>query len=230
MPTVTSRAQLRANQIETIKDVARQLIAEKGVAGLSLREVARQMGQVSSALYRYFANRDELLTALILDAYNDLGASVERADARHSNESSRSRWHAAARATRSWATRHPHQYGLIFGTPVPNYEAPELTIAAATRATVVFCRIMNDDRRRRGLSGAGQSARHLSGFLEVANLRAVLPDLSPDDYVRALMAWTELFGFMSFELFGHYVGSVRNAKVTFEHVVDELADVLGFAP
>ena len=98
-----TRAEARVDQIETIKDVSRRLLAEKGVTGLSLREVAREMGLVSSALYRYFANRDELLTALILDAYNDLGDVVERADRRSAALSSRRRWHAATRAIRRWA-------------------------------------------------------------------------------------------------------------------------------
>src|SRR5665647_921109 len=87
-----TRAEARVGQIETIKDVSRRLLAEKGVTGLSLREVAREMGLVSSALYRYFATRDELLTALILDAYNDLGAAVERADARCDRTDVIARW------------------------------------------------------------------------------------------------------------------------------------------
>ena len=80
--TPNRRALQREAQTAAIKVVARRLIAEKGVAQLSLREVAREMGLVSSALYRYFATRDELLTALIFDAYNELGAAVERAEAR----------------------------------------------------------------------------------------------------------------------------------------------------
>lgn len=223
---MTARAAARAAQILTIKDVARRLIERDGVAGLSLREVAREMGLVSSALYRYFATRDELLTALILDAYNELGAAVERADARHRAESSRVRWRAVARALRAWALRHPHEFGLIYGTPVPGYRAPAETVAAATRFTGVLATVLNDERRqtRRRTPPAATPAQ--ARYLEVDSLREVMPDVEPDDYVRALMAWTQLVGFLSFELFGHYVGTVRNAARMFDAVVEELADSL----
>ncbi len=228
--TTTPRAEARILQIETIKEVSRRLIGEKGVAGLSLREVAREMGLVSSAPYRYFANRDELLTALILDAYNDLGAAVERADARHSSSNSRARWHAAARAVRKWAKQHPHEYGLIYGTPVPNYEAPLLTIEAATRVTRVLGGILSDEWARRPARAANSAAGNTPrGFLMVENLSEQMPRVPPDQFVKALMAWTLIFGFVSFELFGHYVGTVRNANVMFERVMNELADDLGLS-
>ena len=89
--------------IDEIKAVARRYLETDG-ANLSLRAVSRDMGMVSSALYRYFASRDELLTALILDAYNDLGATVEAADAAVADRADlRGRWRAAARAVRAWA-------------------------------------------------------------------------------------------------------------------------------
>ena len=91
-----TRAEARLLQIERIKSTSRRLMAEKGAAGLSLREVSREMGVVSSALYRYFATRDDLLTALIVDAYNDLGEFAERAALRVPRADSRRRLHAAA--------------------------------------------------------------------------------------------------------------------------------------
>src|SRR5260370_13795106 len=80
MPAASIRARVRAEMTDEIKAAARRHLETDG-ANLSLRAVARDMGMVSSALYRYFASRDELLTALILDAYNALGAAVEAADA-----------------------------------------------------------------------------------------------------------------------------------------------------
>jgi AcrR family transcriptional regulator len=227
----TSRARARLAQIETIKEISRRLIGERGVAGLSLREVAREMGLVSSALYRYFPTRDDLLTALILDAYHDLGGAVERADARHAGEPGAVRWRAVARAIRRWATRHPHEYGLIFGTPVPGYVAPAETIAAASRVTSALGRILSDHFRALGPRPISASQRAaLGSYLEVANLEAALPDVPADRYVPALMAWTQIFGCISFELFGHYVGSVRRHARMFERVVDETAAQLGLVP
>ena len=216
--------------METIKDVARRLISEKGVTGLSLREVAREMDLVSSALYRYFANRDELLTALILDAYNDLGAAVERSDARNASSSPRVRWGAAARTIRRWAAQHPHEYALIYGTPVPNYEAPAPTIEAAARVAAVLSRILSDSWARRAPRDVDNGDVDYSlRFLEMARLGAYLPHVPPSRYVKVLMAWTHIFGFVSFELFGHYVGSVRNTNALFQRVVEELADFLELA-
>ena len=226
----TSRARARAVQIETIKDVSRRLISEKGVAGLSLREVAREMGLVSSAIYRYFANRDELLTALILDAYNDLGAAVERSDARHASSSPRERWGVVATAIRRWAKQHPHEYALIYGTPVPNYVAPERTIEAATRVTAVLGQILSDNwAQRRSQLAKANSVDYSMRFLETDSLSEYLPNVPTSHYVKALMAWTHIFGFVSFDLFGHYVGSVRNTNVMFQRVVAELADFLELA-
>jgi AcrR family transcriptional regulator len=104
-----TRAQARILQIERIKLTSRQLLAEKGAPALSLREVAREMDLVSSALYRYFPTRDDLLTALIVDAYNDLGDVTERAQRRSDSKDPRQQLHAAASAIRTWARRNPNE-------------------------------------------------------------------------------------------------------------------------
>jgi AcrR family transcriptional regulator len=221
-----SRAEARTAQIATIKKVSRVLIASNGVSGLSLREVAREMGVVSSALYRYFATRDDLLTALIFDAYNDLGASVERSDAKAELESAADRFRIAARTVRKWAKRHPNEYSLIYGTPVPNYVAPTTTIEAATRVPRVLSKILSDAQKVRRLPRRASAAEEVEEFLEVGAIEEVLVDVPKEMYVRALMSWNMIFGFLSFELYGHYVGSVRNANIMFEKVLDELVRLL----
>ena len=77
----TARERVRAELTREITDVARGQLATEGAGGLSLRAVAREMGMVSSAIYRYFPSRDDLLTALIVDGYNAIGEVAERADA-----------------------------------------------------------------------------------------------------------------------------------------------------
>jgi AcrR family transcriptional regulator len=216
------RAATHAANRERVTATARAQLARRGAAGLSLREVAREMGQTSSALYRYFATRDELLTALILDAYNDLGAAVERAEARVAREDLRGRWRSACRAIRRWARGHPHEYALIFGSPVPGYEAPELTVAAATRVSAVLAGIVVD--RYRAAPRASAPAEVVAA-LEWPAVAAFMPGVPARAAVRALMAWTQVFGCVSFELFGHYVGSVRRPGAYFDLVVDELADL-----
>ena len=70
------RAKARLETTTEIKRLAREQIASKGAANLSLREIAREMGVASSALYRYFASRDQLLTVLIIESYDDIGGMV----------------------------------------------------------------------------------------------------------------------------------------------------------
>lgn len=127
-----------------IKAVARRHLETDG-ANLSLRAVARDMGMVSSALYRYFASRDDLLTALIMDGYNALGESVEAADAAVTDRDDlRARWLAATRAVRGWSLANPAEYALLYGSPVPGYKAPQDTIGAAVRTPVVLTHILAD--------------------------------------------------------------------------------------
>ena len=109
MPASSIRARVRAEMIDEIKNIARQHLASEG-ANLSLRAVARDLGVVSSAIYRYFASRDDLLTALILDAYNSLGSAVENADAAVDPDDLAARWLAVCHAVRDWAIAVPHEY------------------------------------------------------------------------------------------------------------------------
>src|SRR5258705_96695 len=143
MKATSIRARVRAEMTEEIKTIARRHLATDG-ANLSLRAVARDLGVVSSAIYRYFASRDDLLTALILDAYNALGASVEEAEAAVPREALTARWMAVCNAVRQWALAQPHEYALIYGSPVPGYKAPQATVAAAVRAVTVLGRILQD--------------------------------------------------------------------------------------
>ena len=199
-------------------------MARHGAAGLSLREVAREMGLVSSAIYRYFATRDDLLTALIVDAYNDLGAAAERAARRSRAKEPRQQLQAVATTIRHWAKANPHEYALLYGSPVPGYQAPQLTIEPATRVTQVLSDIITMAWRNRLTSSSGRREPTLRmSMFERAALDAVLPGVPDQIRARALMVWTQLFGFVSFELFGHYVGSVRNATAYYAFVVDECA-------
>ena len=140
----TARERARAEITREITDIARARLAADGAAALSLRAVARDLGMVSSAVYRYFGSRDELLTALIIDGYNAIGEAVESADAACRRGDYPGRWLAACRAARGWALAHPHEYALIYGSPVPGYQAPEATIGPAARSAVVFGRLISD--------------------------------------------------------------------------------------
>src|SRR4051794_35102540 len=122
--TVSRRQRQRDATVEEIKSVARDLMAREGTSSLNVRAVAREMGMTASALYRYFSNRDAILTALIRDAYDAVGEAVENALAQAPRDRSATAVLAGLHAFRRWALDHPQEYGLIYGTPVPGYEAP----------------------------------------------------------------------------------------------------------
>lgn len=228
----TARARAREEITAEILRVGRAQLAEVGPSQLSLRAVARELGMVSSAVYRYVRSRDDLLTALLIRAYDELGATVEAADSsvrerrRHT-----ARLTAVAHAIRDWAVAHPYDYALLYGSPVPGYVAPSDTVGPATRVTAVLLGIVvqgyADGARttdaisvpralHAGLAGARAFATGLSG--ETIDDRTV---------VRALMAWTAIFGTVSFELFGHYDNGVEDPVAYLDAVVARMAADLG---
>lgn len=156
--TQGARARARLEVTAAIKDEARRQLAAEGAAKLSLRAVARELGMVSSALYRYFPSRDDLLTALIIDAYDSLGECAERAHGKAADAGPVGRWTAVAEAVRDWALRHPHEYALIYGSPVPGYTAPDTTVPPASRVGLLFIGILRDAHQDSGLTEPPLSA------------------------------------------------------------------------
>ena len=145
------RARVRAELTAEIKAAATRQLVTDGAAGLSLRAIARELGMASSAIYRYFASRDELLTALIIDAYNELGELVEAANDRCEPADIGARFRTIAGTIRAWAVAHPHSYALIYGSPVPGYAAPEDTIDPATRIPIALLTLLVDLTAQRGV-------------------------------------------------------------------------------
>src|SRR5215218_6806627 len=225
----SARERVRAELTAEITDAARRQLAEVGAAALSLRAVAREVGMVSSAVYRYFPSRDDLLTRLIIDGYEELGAAAEAAD--DAAAPPPERWLAVCRAVRTWAREHPHEYALLYGSPVPGYQAPQETVPAASRVGVVLGGILGEAARA-GLLPAGSGERDAA--LVSDDAMAVLggdhPAIDETVRVRALLAWSSLFGTISFELFGHFVGSVEDGDRYFDRVMADLAGLIGFPP
>jgi AcrR family transcriptional regulator len=217
---------VRAELSAEITDAARRQLAEVGAAGLSLRAVAREIGMVSSAVYRYFPSRDDLLTRLIVESYDALGAAAEEAD--DPALAPRERWVAVCRAVRAWAGEHPHEYALLYGSPVPGYRAPQDTVPPASRVGILLGRILADA----AASGAlPETAGERDPGLVSDEARALLggdhPAIDETVRVRALLAWSSVFGAISFELFGHFVGSVVDADRFFDRAMADLAERLG---
>jgi AcrR family transcriptional regulator len=220
-----ARARARIEVTAAIKDEARRQLAAEGAARLSLRAVARELGMASSALYRYFPSRDDLLTALIIDAYDSLGERAEAAHAAAAGAGPAQRWTTVCEAVRDWALDHPHEYALIYGTPVPGYTAPRTTVPAAARVGLLLIGIARDAYRGLGLARPSLPADLRP---EAERMAADLaPDLPPETVTALVAAWAQLFGLVGFELFGQFDRLVEDRAAFFRHAAGQLAQGVG---
>ena len=135
----TPRQLAREQNIDRIKALALTQLAESGAGSLSLRAIARELNLVSSAIYRYYPSRDELITALIVDAYGDLADHLDEAGAA-GRRGPRRRWVDTCLAMRAWAVSQPQRWALIYGSTIPGYAAPPDTIDPAGRVVLALCR------------------------------------------------------------------------------------------
>lgn len=220
------RAQARVDTTEAIKQTARRHLAQDG-PNLSLRAVARDLGVVSSAVYRYFASRDDLLTALIVDGYDALGANVEVAEARQPRGDLAARWFALGRAIRAWARANPHEYALLYGSPVPGYAAPRDTVEPANRPVLVLVSILRDGAASGILTVNDRLPRAVRADLAQLVATPEFADVSPAVLARGMTAWAQLFGTLSFELFGRLTGAVTDYDAYFEYQLKAMGSYLG---
>ncbi len=242
VPAVHRTARQRAReQITTeLLGAARRQLAAEGAAGLSLRSVARELGMVSSAVYRYFDSRDALLTRLIVDAYDALGATAEAvaeapestAEAAAEDTGDLARWVNTARAIRAWAFDHPHEYGLLYGSPVPGYAAPETTVASGTRPSRALVGIVARAAAAGRLAPPSPAEAPplpaaLAAELEALARQIGADAVSPEVAVAMIGAWTQLFGLVSFELFGQTRNMVVGNAALFDAAVTRQALAIG---
>jgi AcrR family transcriptional regulator len=228
----TPRERARAQTVADIVQLGRKQLATHGAAALSLRAVARDLGVVSSAVYRYVANRDELLTLLLVDAYSELGDAVDAAVSARPELDFAGRFKALGRAVREWALHEPARYGLLFGSPVPGYQAPAgRTTPPGTRVIYSLVGILDAAYRAGELTAAARTAVVPSALaLDLEAVRAELGLAVPDDLLaNGALVWTSLFGAVSFEVFGQYGADTFSARdELFEHHLAVLADLAGF--
>jgi AcrR family transcriptional regulator len=224
----TARERARAELTREIKQVARRQLAEQGSAALSLRAVARELGMVSSAVYRYFPSRDELLTALIIDAYDAVADAAEAAEQAIDRGDLVGRWMATCHAVRAWAVANPQEYALIFGSPVPGYAAPPDTIDPAARIPALLLAVLADsvDDGRRVADPGVPLPRALRRDL-TALRREAAPTLDDVAMARAVTSWTLLIGTISFELFGHLHNVIHDDEAHFDFEMRAQARTLG---
>lgn len=231
----TARERARATLTRELLDTARRQLATDGAAALSLRAVARELGMASSAVYRYVASRDELLTALIIEAYDnvadvaDAALGAARADALPHGR----RWLAVGHAIRAWAHEHPNEWALVYGSPVVGYEAPPDTIGPATRVAGVLASVAIDALAD-GEAGVAPDATPLPDRVVDASVTDLFessgaePGTLDDPFVeRAMTMWITLIGLVNFELFGHLNNSLRDDDAFFDAALAVAAEAIG---
>ena len=226
----TARERVREEMTAEILAVARRHVAREGAAALSLRSIARDLEMAPSALYRYFDGRDALLSALILTAYESLADEAEQAadDAERRGGSDAERWLAVPRSLRAWALAHPHEWGLIFGTPVPGYEAPEDTVEPYARVAAAMVRpVVAAAAAARLQTGPLPPVTAELGDAVAPVAEGLLPGVPLGTVVLAVGAWTTIVGVISLEVFGHWRNTILDPAEFFEATMRNLARSLG---
>jgi AcrR family transcriptional regulator len=226
----TARDRRREDVTARVLQIGRQHLAEHGAAGLSLRAVTRDLGMVSSAVYRYVANRDELLTLLLVDAYGAQADAVAAAVESAADQRWSDRLLAAAHAFRAWAVAEPSRYALLYGSPVPGYAAPpEVTIEPGTRVIGILLGLVAEGVTRGDVPD--RPAPHdppepLAGDLRVAGEQVGLAG-HPAVLSRALLLWATVVGGTSLEVFGQYgADTFRDPRQAYDQQVRMALDVL----
>lgn len=216
--------------MDRIIAIASRHLAADGAAALSLRAVARELGVVSSAIYRYVPNRDALLTLLVVDGYDQLADSVDAALATDPGAAPLERCRIVAGAFRAWGLAEPARFGLIFGTPIPGYEAPRETVSSGTRVIVTLLAALSD-----GVADGSVAVDRPVGEAMAAQLARIRTDdeigavaAVPDPVLAAGVGlWGQLVGTTTLEVFGWYgADSFTEPGALFDDAIDRHLDGL----
>ncbi|WP_138908703.1 TetR-like C-terminal domain-containing protein [Streptomyces chryseus] len=214
-----------------IKVTARQLLGKLGAGGLSLDAVADAGGFAVTDVEAVFPHRDDLLTALVIDAYDGSGAAMEQADqhARDAGASSGARLLAVTRALRHWSFDNPAEFTLIYGSPVPEYHAPPTTVPAASRTPAVLAGIVRSALESGELT---PPRRTLPGppllLPQAVALFGGVPEAPFVDLVeRGMVLWSNIIGLLIFQVFSRTHDSVRDESAFFDYAVAVSAEAVG---
>ncbi len=222
----TRRELTRAATIDEIKQTALRLMRESGSTGVRFSDIAREMGMTPPALYRYFPTRDELLTALIVDAFGDLHAALIAARDALPSDDIPGRLGALCQAYRSWALQEPERFALLFSLPAPGYTAPEdgPTKEAAGRTFAPFYELV---------AAAGLHEVPFARFPADVDLHCPFPahgEMPPEVHANLLLAWSSLHGFTSLEAHDHFKWLSQEAvDALFAALQQSLAAAMGLA-
>jgi AcrR family transcriptional regulator len=196
----TMRGRYRAQVRDEIKQVALRQIAESGPGGLSVAAIGKELGVSGPALYRYFSSRDDLLTELVIDAYTDLAAALRAATRNATSRKPQAGLEAVARSYRAWALAQPHRYQLLFGPPLPRFDAhARRLVDASQEAMNTLVEVLADLPD----GGATRINRALASQLATWS-RNSGHETDAKTALRAVLIWSRVHGFVSLEIAGNY--------------------------
>lgn len=216
------RERLHDSIREEIKAIARQHMATEGTAAISLRAIARDMEMTAPALYRYFSSRDDLITALIVDAFTALADALVDTEAAHRQTDPITRLTEVLLAYRRWALEHPTDFQLIYGNPIPGYAAPsEVTVPQVQRGFSVIMGVM-DEAVRTGLLRLPPEAHHLPQAVE-AHFHTMIAEggypIAPGLFYLGIALWTRMHGILMLELYHHLGPTVGDVDAFYGHEI-----------
>jgi AcrR family transcriptional regulator len=197
------RERFRAQVREEAKAVAERQLAEGGPEALSLNAIAKELGMTGPGLYRYFANRDTLLTELVIDAYRDLSTALATplAGGRGSPGDAAARLAGVMGAYRAWAVAEPHRYRLLYRAPLPGYDAHSADLVeAAQRGMDILLGVLND----------------------LVGERDAETDPASDAASLALLLWARVHGLVSLEIEGNFASMGVDPAPVYELEVDDV--------
>lgn len=228
------RERVREATFQEIKAIARQQMYEGGgIGAVTLRGIATTMGITAPAIYRYFPSRDDLVTALIVDAYGSLGDTVEAAYTTESQAGLGNRFYRAALAYRDWALANSGDFNLIFGQPLPGYKAPaDLTVPLVQRAFAPFLQTLQQasDTGQLALPPAYTAPPErlsvsLSEWLRNSGAAMSLPVL-----YFGLAKWGQMHGIIALELNGQFLPLTGPGTTDlYESEIREFLETIGLA-
>jgi AcrR family transcriptional regulator len=175
------------------------------------------------AIYNYFARLDDLITALIVDAFNALGDHLEAASQAAAGNGLRAQFRAALLAYRAYAVDNPTDFELIYGNPIPGYNAPaEITVPLASRPLLLLLdlalRIMPDGFAvtPREFEPPADVLTFFASWKSQAGLAHV-----PDTLLYTmLVGWSRIHGIVMLELFDHLPPTVGDTAALYAQQVE----------
>ena len=218
----TMRERYRAQVRQEVKEAALRQLAEAGPGALSISAIGKQLGVSGPALYRYFASRDDLLTELVIDAYHDLAKALTAATSHVPDDRPRGRFEALARAYRRWALAEPHRYRLLFGPPLPGYEAHAQRLVEASWAAMNLLLEVLRGFAAGAAEPSGPLASKLTAWAQQGNQR-----VDPGTALHAILIWSQLHGIVSLEIAGNFASMSIDADQLFEIQLAAITATLG---